>query len=223
MKAIVAILFLCCISTEVFSQTKTNPHESIRALKEGVLIVRLPTRSAKIAKLEELSAREEEGSAYQKRLQEELVRTREETERQNRALVRSFRDIYRFSDVMFLYDTSASLLKSGDYEGIFLTDSLQVASSLSPGDRYYLIAAIGVTPEAALEDALIIYDDHFNTMSKPFPYYADVSTIELLWLGVRAKGDKLDQAHYSLLVERLNRKFFKFYKKSRQLEVGFDN
>jgi hypothetical protein len=214
MRTIVALLFLCATALAVFSQTKTDPVRDIQALKNGVLLVRLPTGAAKIAKLQELMEREDAGSAYQKRLQQELVRTREDTERQNRALVRAFRDIYKFSDAMFFFDTSAPALKAGNHTGIFLDDFLQADPGQSLDGRFYLVAAIGVTQEAALDDALIVYNANYDPMPKPFPYYSDVSTGELLWRSISRRGAALEEEHYRLLVERLNRKFFKFYSKN---------
>jgi hypothetical protein len=216
MKTIIALLFLSTTALAVFSQTKPDPVRDIQALKDGVLLVRLPTGSAKIAKLQELIEREESGSAYEKRLQEELVRTRTDTERQNRVLVQAFRDIYKFSDAMFFFDTSAPALKAGNHAGIFLDDSLQPDPGLSLDGRFYLVAAIGVTQEAALDDALIVYDAQFDPMPKPFPYYSDVSSVELLWRSIGRRGDALEEEHYRLLVERLNRKFFRYHKKIAQ-------
>jgi hypothetical protein len=213
MRTIVTLLFLCATTLAVFSQTKTDPVREIQALKDGILLVRLPTGSAKIAKLQELIEREEAGSAYQQRLQEELVRTREDTERQNRVLVGAFRDIYKFSDAMFFFDTSATALKAGNHKGIFLDDFLQPDPGQSIDGRFYLVAAIGVTQEAALEDALIVYDANFDPMPKPFPYYSDVSTVELLWRSISHRGEALEEEHHRLLVERLNRKFFRYHEK----------
>lgn len=213
MKTIILFLFLLFACGIAISQEPQNP---ILELKEGVLVVRLRTQAAKIAKLEELLQAEDPETTLYNRLAYELGQTRQEVESENRHLVQAFKDQYRFSDVLFLFDTLAPRLKSENPGSIFLNDSLEVDPSLNLDNRPFLIAGMGSADPAdsALEtDALVVYDRNFDRLPRPFPNSSGVTGFRM-WLESFTRTEpELEVFFYQKMVERLNRNFFKYFTK----------
>ncbi|MBK7409268.1 MAG: hypothetical protein IPJ40_15200 [Saprospirales bacterium] len=214
MKTIIPFFFLLCVSGLSFAQSSQDPEKSVRDLKNGVLVVRLRTQSNKIAKLNELLQSGELRSDVKTRYLAELEATRQEVERENRLLMQAFTELYHFSPVLFLHDTLAPALKSANPSGIFLNELTQIDPQRSLGDRYFLIAGIGLiaaSEGASGNDALIVYDREFNAMAKPFPAYTGVTTIRLFFKTFTASDENTEAFHLRKMVERLDRKLAHYY------------
>ena len=220
MKTIILFLFLLSASGLAFSQERPDPAASIRELKDGVLVVRLRTQANKIAKLEALLSKEDPETMQYNRLAYEIGKTKQEVETENHLLVKAFKDHYRFSDVLFLYDTMAPLLRMENRPPIFLDDSLKADPSLIMENRPYLIAGMGATDpsgSALDEDALVIYDRSFNIMQSPFPGSSGMSGIRLVWKSFSLDDEELQTYFFQKIVARLNRRLSGYYGKVSEL------
>jgi len=203
MKTIILSLFLLFASGIAISQEPQNPVQYIRDLKEGVLVVRLRTQAAKIAKLEELMQAEDPESMMYNRLAYQLGQTRQKAETENRLLVQAFKDQYRFSPVLFLYDTLAPLLKNED-------------PSLNLEGRFFLVAGIGTTDaseSASNKEALILYDRRFDRVQRPFPGVSGVTSFRIFLESFSTPREELEAFYYQKIVEKLNKNLFRYYGK----------
>ncbi len=214
MKTIILFLFLLSASGLAISQEAQDPAEAIRELKEGVLVIRLRTQANKMAKLEEFIAKESPGSNMHKRLTYQLEETRKDAAYENRLLVEAFRKNYRFSEVFFLPDSLAPLLKDQKQEGIFLNDSLQLDPGINLGGRPYLVAGMGSTdPSVSVlsSEALLMFDRSYNRMQPPFPQSSGMSSVRLWYKSFLFDDPELQAYFIRTIVSRMDRKLAKFY------------
>ncbi len=162
----------------------------IRELRDGALLVRLKTSKPKIEALRKLG--------YFQEAQE----VEKEQRIENLMLMKSFNNYYDFSEVKFFYSEDSRKIRERNYAGVFLNDSLKKDRSIqlynsqnifiaelanlekdttkyfshyelvSTGDfaqvqvpRYYGGSDISFY-------AIVIKDENFYQLSKPFPYYS---------------------------------------------------
>ena len=210
-------LLLFLFAAGIASAQMPDPAQAVRDLNEGVLVVRLRTQSNKIGKLEEYLGRETPGTSAYERLAQQLEETIRETTLENDRLVSAFADLYRFSDVLFVYDTLAPRLKEDDPSGIFMREPGAIDPSLSLDGRPFLIASMGVivSGQAASghDESLVVYDRRFNALPRPFPGYQGMTTIQMLWLGLSKSEDEVRELNIRYAVERLNNKLFRYHNK----------
>ena len=161
----------------------------INELKNGALLVRLSNGQAKVNALMKLGD-DDRAEKYKMRLREE-----------NLELVRSFRSAYDFSKVYFYYSDQSSKVKNANYQGIFLNDSLEYDSTIQLSSDVYVFNAQltnrhkdssrfitgyrnrTVGPFQQIREpiyeggadngfmAIVLFDDQFNQLQRPFPYY----------------------------------------------------
>lgn len=215
MKTNILLLLIWTACEMAFAQAPADPAQSIRELKDGVLVVRLRTQSNKISRLKEYIAKEPSDSPAASRLAAQLKETEEEVATENRLLAMAFRETYQFSEVLFVADTLAPLLKEQDPGEIFLDADLSPEPSLSLGQRPFLVAGMGTASysdaAAGNDESLVVYDRHFNRMEKPFPSYSSVTAISLLLKRITRTEEDVQVFHYRKMVSRLNRKLGQYY------------
>lgn len=176
-------LFLCLIlglsTTHVLSQTsgkdrKQVAFEALDDLKEGVLLLRLKSYNRQKEFLNKRYAERESPeakAAYQERLEElEAKQTK-----WNRALSEAVKDIYNYSTVYYVYDTSMYALQEGKYEGrVFTTEGTAVdAEQLAQQDLFVLSRITNDSERAITTEGLSIW--RLNDPSQPiapFPYFS---------------------------------------------------
>ncbi len=187
---------------------RSEAFNQIGELRSGVLLVRLATGKNKI---EALTVR---GRA------EEADRLKTDLENMNRTIMRAFKNNYNFSRVEFFYSDDSRKVREGRYEGIFLDDNLQPDSSISirPLVPVYIAEFGSVskgTGGSMSFSALVIMDRQFNTLEKPFPYYA-----RALHAAVKSRADRtlvafpllpFTTATYEETVAKWNRSLREFY------------
>lgn len=215
MKTNILLLLICTACEMAFAQTPADPAQSIRELKDGVLVVRLRTQSNKIARLKEYIAKEPAGSPTASRLAAQLNETEEQVATENRLLAMAFREMYQFSEVLFVADTLAPRLDEQDPGAIFLDENLQPDPSRSIGRRSFLVAGMGTASysdaAAGNDESLVVYDRNFNRMEKPFPSYSSVTAISLLFKRLTNSEDEVEVFHYRKMVSRLDRRLNQYY------------
>jgi hypothetical protein len=160
----------------------------IRALDEGVLLVRLRTAQPLIDKLNDIGSPE----------QAEVVM--EKVEKENREIVNAFNSLYDFSEVYFFYNTFSTQVKDGNLSSLMDAEMETISldridtvdffiaefANLKPDTgRYYIDNSIESAPNGGLRrikrygdydiganiQVLVIKDRNFVQLRDPFPYY----------------------------------------------------
>lgn len=191
---------------------RQKANEDINQLREGTLLVRLSTREQSIAALEQEGYVEE---ARKMRMQQEKV---------NEAIMAAFRSYFDFCKVEFFLSQHSQKVRQGDWENLFLGDSARVDSSIkiNPLKPVYT-AEFGNIRQGEVSGelnfaALVIMDQQFAMLEKPFPYYMRAMNV--------ATGGRADKTllalpllpftpmTYSDAVERMNRALHQFYRQA---------
>lgn len=196
-------LFVCCLFASVcFSQNAEDIHRpkdyknkeeferfykrrkaignwQVNQLKKGALVVRLKTDKMLV---EALLKEGNKTLADIKRLEMAAV---------NINTMKAYLKSYTFSKVYFIYSSSSDSLLRGARSGIFLDTTLNVDSSITMTENFYLLAerdyaynsSIGFVPEDSArfevekgnpikEMAVVVKNKYGHQLKKPFPYEA---------------------------------------------------
>lgn len=188
--------------------------EQIKKLKNGVLIIRLKTKSSTI-------------KAFRDRgYEEEAQKAEENVKKTGLELIKAFRKNFNFCDFYFVASTYTIDLKEKNFKEVYFYDEkMEIDSLIKPDLSNFFIAEYGSVEsdtnsyyqgsyvnrgEDGLEkrdtysesgsfgyEALIIRDDQFMQLANPFPY--NIRT----WDGL-IKPNKV--------VRKLNDELYEFYK-----------
>lgn len=152
--------------------------EQIKALKEGVLLVRLQTRNKSI-------------ELHRKNGNPGLANQIEDDQYQeNKAIMAAFGQHFNFAPVYFFYADDTDKIKSGQTSGLFLNAQMKPDAAIQPKLDFFMVAEFGplegetrvipgdtlvplpdYVPGEVLERALVVRDQNFMQMRDPFPYY----------------------------------------------------
>ncbi len=136
---------------------------AIKTLKNGVLIVSIPSNYNKITNLKKMVATTD--GREEVRFKNILQTTIDETQKTARDIVSSMDSVYRFSPVLYMYDTAAPALKKGIITNCFLDKSLNPDPNLSLNGRPYL-----VFKKNPFEDNWLVTDADLEVLQPPFPF-----------------------------------------------------
>jgi hypothetical protein len=159
------------------SETPLDPLQQaivhIEQLKQGVLIVRLPSFRNQLRALDN-----RRNAAKQ---QQELLEDREHFARQ---IISAFRDTFRFCQTLYTYDTAMTLISEGHRSGFLLDDSLLVVNpdiAIPKGMPVYTLR-LGITnyETTTRRTAFIFTDQQGNDLDKPFPFARSIFFLEPL-------------------------------------------
>lgn len=216
---ILLLLAALPLTTAAYGQTSDAPFEdpvaAIKALREGTLLVRLPSSQRKIAALEESLAKEETGTARAKWLRKELEATRSETQSFNENMHQAFREAYGFSDLRFTYDYATPELKAGRFKGNLLDEDLEPSAEVEMGELPVFILSFGRTSKEYSDgvEAMVILGEQLKSPPPPFPYYQRLNDFKAFWGSIFPRPDQ--EIYDALrLVGKLNEKLEKFYNKN---------
>ena len=169
---------------------KRIAQRQIRELRNGALLVRLKTSRLAI-------------NAMRARGYDQLAEETQKNQRvENLSLINAFRSAYNFSEIKFFYSEDSRNVREGDFEGIFLNDSLEKdpAIVLQSRKNIFTCELTNIEEDTAMyfshyewvptgnfaevqvprfygggENtfyALVIKDQDYNQLSRPFPYYS---------------------------------------------------
>jgi len=172
------------------SRKKRIANRQIKQLRDGALLVRLKTSAPTIA-------------AMQKRGHMQLAEETLEQQRvENKSIMQAFRSAYSFSEVKFFFSSDSRKVLKGEYEGIFLNDSLEkdpaivlnnpknvftceltkIQEDTAKYFSHYEWVSTGNFASKQVERfygggqntfyAFVVKDNEFNQLSRPFPYYS---------------------------------------------------
>lgn len=160
----------------------------VKKLKDGTLLFRLQTLQPKIDAMKKAG------------LIEESEKVEKEQRELNLGLVKAFKAAYKFSNVLFFYSHSSNQVRNKNFSNIFLNDSLEVDSSITLPKREVVFTAgfknierdtIKIFQSNDIREnfepiyyggtdytftALVIMDDQFQQLFRPFPYYTRVAS-----------------------------------------------
>lgn len=146
----------------------------IFALHNGALLVRLHSKAMAVAAFEK--AGRHDMAVYIAREQDD----------ENKAIMHAFQSHFSFCKVYFFPSDSSGNVLQGKRSGYFLNEKLQVDPSITVKENFFITGEHGdpdfpshdvdstqsSAPDAGLiSDALVLMDDHFRQLPKPFPYY----------------------------------------------------
>jgi hypothetical protein len=195
---------------------RTRARQQIMGLHDGVLLVRLQTRSKSLETIRERGM-DKKADQIEAELKEE-----------NEEIMRAFEAEYDFSPVYFFNSEDSEALRRGDYDEVTFFDFNRDSVDLDLGKTYFLTAEFGnvqadtgkvkgdyiyTKDETGVKQektytsapdpgfgALIIMSDQFIQLADPFPSY--VRTFETLFFLRRDPRE---------VVRRMNDKLHAFY------------
>jgi hypothetical protein len=189
-----------------------NPKAAIIALKQGTLVVRLPSNQRKIKALEASLDKAEPNTSRARWLEKELAYTRESTLEFNTNMVKALNEAYTFSGLRFTYDYFTPQIKTGQWEGIFLNEDLEVDPSIGPGEGQPFLLTFGRTQKEASDgiEAMVLMTNKLERFPKPFPYYQRLNDFEA-FIGSLFPKDNQKEEDALRLVGKLDKKLNKYY------------
>lgn len=182
MKKHITLIFLLLACFTGFAQSElSKAKEDLHQMKNGVLLIRLFTNDAKISGLEAAGKTTEAQKAA------------EIQNRENKDIILSFSQVFKFCPVFFFYSSDSEDIRNGNFEGKVFDSSL---SLIDPSEIKGTIftGEFSETENLGIE-GLIIMDAQLFPLEAPFPFYQRKHT--LLGLVTLTK---------SRMVHRLNNK-----------------
>ena len=184
----------------------SDPEEAIKALREGYLIVRLPTYRSKIDTLESMIRRStnEMHTVRMKRILEETIETRDSLQQ---GYIRALKHQYQFSKVAYFLDYDAHNLNTAKYYNL---DNEPIAiGDIMDKPLYYLF--FERTADSKIE-ALVIYDRNRKIVPRPFPNNFSRGGLNFLFLKISAKNFP------AWRVSKMQKQLIKYYNAVRMAE-----
>ncbi len=176
-----------------------DPVQSIRDLKDGYLLLRLPSSKAKIDTLQALVARSTDIS-NQKHLQKQLDQAIEERDTLVANYIRALRDVYHFSKVGYYFDYES---RNGTSAHFYNVDgTLILKEELTSRPVFYMY--FERTEESEI-DALVIYNAQGKVIPPPFPNNFSRSGINFLFLKVS------ERSFPEWRMDKINKKLTKYW------------
>ena len=177
-----------------------DPDSAIHQLKEGYLIVRLPSFKNKIDTLQNLIERTAEGP-YKKRLSTLLIEAIEERDSTRVDYMSAFRDYYNFSKVAFVNDHEFRDPERASYYSV--DGSKMNMNDFRNSPIFYLFFE---RTDDSKVDAVVIYDNELRKIPKPFPNNFTQGGLSFLFISLEGKS------FANWRVKKMNKKLRKFYK-----------
>ena len=199
-----------------FKERRAMAEEHIKNLKNGVLVVRLPSQQNKIETLQTLIDGGNLDKKTEAKLQGRLDGTKAKTASFNKSIITAFQEQYNFSDFLFMMDTAATQLKEGVRQGIFLDKNLELDQEAAIVDSSVYVLRFGSTYSGRGQniEAAVITDSNLEDLLPPFPYYVRINNFDAIMGGLFPKP-KQELKNAMRLVEKLQRNLVEF---ARQVE-----
>ncbi|MDD2636101.1 MAG: hypothetical protein PHW82_11445 [Bacteroidales bacterium] len=160
------IVFTCLsniASSQIINKHIEAKNHIVRLHDSSVLLVRLQTKERSLRAYRDAGRNK---FADKEELKQKAL---------NQQIINAFRKNFNFCDVYFFYSDKSLDIKNAEFSKlVFLNDSLHEDTSISPNlkKHYVYIAEFKtITPETGIK-GLVIMDNNFNPLNKPFPYYA---------------------------------------------------
>lgn len=127
------------------------------------MLVRLHTRSNTI-------------DALRKRgMKAEAQKIKEEQRQENIEILKSFKYVYTFSPVYFIWSDSSHLIPISDPADLpLLNESLEIDTAINPKGNSFLVGDFGITdagPTGLTVSGFVVRNKNLEQLQDPFPYY----------------------------------------------------
>lgn len=173
-------------------ELKSIAKEQIHMLhNQGALLVRLTTRKKAIEALRSQGK------------QEQADKLQKEQDERNKAIVKAFKQEYKFSPAYFFFsDYSQNILENKINTVPFLGEDLIPDKNIVMDKEKFLTAEFSSLNAESLDGtALVVMDDKFNKLKRPFPFYVRIY-----------QGLPFERSP-AAVVRKLDKKLDKFYAK----------
>lgn len=179
---VVITLFFIGGSSIAAQNAETKAKEMLQQLKNGALIIRIPSNQNKIKALTELANKAEASEVERERAASLLESTQNETAAASVIIQTTFANFFKFTQCYFMFDKDTDQLSKGERQGYLLDEQLQYSSTITLDVDHFFVLDIGYTDPAnsARSYALIIKDQGFKELTAPFPYAQRINTTGLI-------------------------------------------
>ena len=182
---------------------------SLGSLQQGTLVIRLSTGSNKAKALEKLIGSPNVKESDRRRYQAMLEKSRVDIQNQNQWLAAAFRANYSYSKIMFMPDTSATHLKNGVRNGIFLNENLVLDPSLSlSGDFFVAFYGTSLSDMNTNNEGINVVDQQLQPMPYPFPAFVGRTSIRRMFEEFFNKDT--GEEHFEKLVAKFQQRLEEF-------------
>ena len=187
--------------------------EAIIDLKNGVLVMRLKTGNNKLKAMSRVANSSEVDADDRKIFEERIANLKKEIQLENERLIQALKEEYKFTEVLFIADTSAHLLKEKKQSGYFLNEQLNIDPSISLNNQKFFVAYYGAVVSATKNgvDGLVVLDDNLNQLVDPFPHFTGLTTTRK-WIE-RFFNKKEESELFRMMMHRFNNRLEEYYKR----------
>lgn len=154
-----------------------NPSSSLVDLldqmKEGALIIRIPTNAKKMAAIVEMMGQSNLSEAQRERLEAQLQSTQEATEAMYQDIRKSFNTFYQWSAaIYYLPDYAVTDFLEGAQAGQFLNEKMEQDPSIVLQESAYWFGVVNnpTDPTGSIYKSIIVKDENWETLPAPFPH-----------------------------------------------------
>jgi len=197
-----ALLLACLPALSGQASQREQAYRQIGELRQGILVLRLPTDQNKIDTLESLRRRAT-GEKARKAIDKELAATIAGRDRRTEAYTKALREAYRFSKAAYVFDREVMHPESALLH--FITpagDSVVRWSQVDPSRMFQL--HFDHTPDSGIE-ALIVHGPDGRIPPDPFPSIFLLGGFNSFWNGLMGTG------HEMWRIRSINKQFASFY------------
>jgi hypothetical protein len=143
---------------------------SVFELKTGALVVALPTNAKRIHTLEVLSRSKEISEAERLNVRASMENIAAETAQKQTELLQSFANLYLFSKLYFIHDTSIVRLQQGFYENILLNkEGNSDPSIVFDKNEPFFFCIFKIVDISKETEGLVLHDVRLKQVLPPFP------------------------------------------------------
>ncbi len=199
------IAFLSKNNLDALHAQAVDPVQSIRNLRDGYLLVRLPSSKAKIDTLQALVARSTDTS-NKKHLQKQLDQAIEERDTLVADYTRALRDVYNFSKAGYYFDYESRNNASAHFYHV--DGTIIPKEELTSKPVFYMY--FERTEESEI-DALVIYNAAGKVIPPPFPNNFSRSGINFLFLKVS------ERSFPEWRIDKINKKLTRYWSENREM------
>ncbi len=203
---IINILFSIGVQAQVASKPFLLEN-SIELLKNGSLLVRLPSEEKKISFFENQKQLKDCDQKCQKKMEKEILEISTFRDTFNTLFIKSFNRYFKFCPVYFYYDKDHDILKNSNYqESLYLDENLNYKSILKIQKDSLLILKKDRTPNSENEGWLFQTTDG-KKLPDNFPYITQNNFTTLL-NRISYKNHVKENCKY--MVKKLNKQLYSY-------------
>ncbi|HKK79768.1 MAG TPA: hypothetical protein VJ933_09070 [Phaeodactylibacter sp.] len=213
------LLLFAATPPAVAQSAEERAEAAIQELKEGTLLVRLPSRQRKMDAMEQVLNGYAPDDKRRARMERLLQETQEEAATFNRNMMTAFRDSFDFAKVRFFYDYNTPEVKAGETAGLLLNEDLEADPSITLPDQPAYILGFGQTNKDYSDglEAMFIMSGDFERMGPPFPYYQRLNDFAA-FMGSIFPAPNQEMRDALRVVGKLDQKLDKFYERVEERE-----